>query len=219
MAIALLALFVALGGVGYAAMQIDGSQLVNRSVPGKKLKKGAVTGAEVAEATLGKVPAAHHADGAHHAVNATNALSAASAGTAGRLADRDFETINYSDKRDTADTAALPILEAGSLTLSARCTASGIAIDATTDRGGADLVVTTGGLTTAHKGDFSGTVTDVVPASKSASVTFQYHVSGSEPPKPQTEVVSGNFGEYQDADDNCVAFGHAEYTPINIHLR
>jgi hypothetical protein len=41
--VATLALFVALGGTTYAAVQIDGSQIVDRSVGASKLRNGAVT--------------------------------------------------------------------------------------------------------------------------------------------------------------------------------
>jgi hypothetical protein len=53
MAVALIALFVALGGSGYAAVKINGGKLTNRSVAGKKLKKSAVTSTEVKNRSLG----------------------------------------------------------------------------------------------------------------------------------------------------------------------
>jgi hypothetical protein len=57
-----LALFVAMSGTAVAATQIDGSRLKDRSVPHDKLVRNAITGAEVAEGTLGKVPMAKLAD-------------------------------------------------------------------------------------------------------------------------------------------------------------
>jgi hypothetical protein len=60
--VAYLALFVALGGGAYAATAINGKQLVDRSVPGKKLRKSTITGFEVNEKTLGKVGSAKIAD-------------------------------------------------------------------------------------------------------------------------------------------------------------
>jgi hypothetical protein len=45
--LALIALFVAVGGVSYAAVQIDGKDIKNNSIPGKKLTNGAVTNAKV----------------------------------------------------------------------------------------------------------------------------------------------------------------------------
>jgi Sulfatase-modifying factor enzyme 1 len=71
--VAYLALFVALGGSGYAAVNINGSQLKNRSVAGKKLKKNTLTGTEIKESKLGKVPRAKHADSAGLATSANNA--------------------------------------------------------------------------------------------------------------------------------------------------
>lgn len=53
MVIALIALFVAIGGTGYAAVKIDGKNIENRSVAGKKLKNGAVTGKQVKRDSLG----------------------------------------------------------------------------------------------------------------------------------------------------------------------
>ena len=41
--VATIALFVALGGASYAAVQINGKQIRNRSIPGRKLKVGAIT--------------------------------------------------------------------------------------------------------------------------------------------------------------------------------
>jgi hypothetical protein len=70
--LAMLALFVALGGVSYAAVgQIGTAEIKNGAVTKKKLRKGAVatakigddavTGQKVAEATLGTVPNAANA--------------------------------------------------------------------------------------------------------------------------------------------------------------
>jgi hypothetical protein len=45
--LALIALFVALGGVSYAAVTINGRNIQNNSIPGKKLRNGAVTNNKV----------------------------------------------------------------------------------------------------------------------------------------------------------------------------
>ena len=52
MAVALIALFVALGGSGYAAVKINGKNIIKRSIAGSKLKARAVTGTEVKNASL-----------------------------------------------------------------------------------------------------------------------------------------------------------------------
>jgi hypothetical protein len=45
--LSLIALFVALGGVSYAAVTINGQNIQNNSIPGNKLRNGAVTNAKV----------------------------------------------------------------------------------------------------------------------------------------------------------------------------
>ena len=104
-AVALLALFVALGGTAYAAnvAKISGKAIRVRSLPGNRLKPGSVaanrlsagalamlrgqgsgpiTGAEIDELSLGRVPEAAHAessDTAQSAVEAETALNAVNA--------------------------------------------------------------------------------------------------------------------------------------------
>lgn len=83
MAVALTALFVSLGGVGYAASQIGTKQIKNGAVTTKKLRNGAVTtkklannavngrkvkdnsltGSDINESTLAQVPDAAKLDG------------------------------------------------------------------------------------------------------------------------------------------------------------
>lgn len=60
--IALIALFVSLGGSVYAATKIDGRQIKQASIPGSKLKPNTVRGAHVNERSLGRVPTARSAD-------------------------------------------------------------------------------------------------------------------------------------------------------------
>lgn len=62
--VAMVALFVALGGVSYAAVgQIGTAEIKNGAVTKKKIRKDAVTGAKVKESTLGIVPNAAKLDG------------------------------------------------------------------------------------------------------------------------------------------------------------
>jgi hypothetical protein len=82
MVVALIALFVALGGSGYAAISIK-----NGSLPGKKLKRNSVTGKQVKESTLATIPRARNADTAG---TATTATSAANADKLGGLARTSF---------------------------------------------------------------------------------------------------------------------------------
>jgi hypothetical protein len=107
---ATIAVFLALGGGAYAAINLPKNsvgtkQLKNRAVTGAKIKQGAVTsarlaggavtgakvldnsltGSDISAATLGKVPLAGAADTATNAGHATSADSAASAATAAAL--------------------------------------------------------------------------------------------------------------------------------------
>lgn len=85
--VALLALFVALGGSAYAATQLPKNsvgpkQLKKNAVTTAKIKKGAVTGAKIALKTLGVVPSATNADHATSADTANTAKTASSSNTA-----------------------------------------------------------------------------------------------------------------------------------------
>ena len=89
MAVALLALMVALGGTGIAASPVasvsrllSGTKIKKRSIPRDRIKLNAITGAEVKESTLAKVPKATSADNAKHADAASTATAASSATTA-----------------------------------------------------------------------------------------------------------------------------------------
>lgn len=99
--VSLLALFVALGGTVYAAQKISGRAIRMKSLPGNRLQPRSVaanrlkpgvlaglrlsaplTGADINELTLGRVPGATHsetADRAQSAVDAETALNAVNA--------------------------------------------------------------------------------------------------------------------------------------------
>jgi hypothetical protein len=56
--ISLIALFVALGGTGYAAFRVNTEDIAPRAVTEEKIAPGAVTGGKVRESTLKQVPSA-----------------------------------------------------------------------------------------------------------------------------------------------------------------
>jgi hypothetical protein len=60
--ISTLCLFLLLGGGAYAASQINGRSIKNRTVTGSKIKRNGLTGTEIRESRLGKVPKASDAD-------------------------------------------------------------------------------------------------------------------------------------------------------------
>lgn len=82
--LAAIALFVALGGTGYAAVKINGKNikkgtitsraLKNRTITAAKIKQNALGGTEIDESKLGKVPSAASAE------TATSATTAGSVG-------------------------------------------------------------------------------------------------------------------------------------------
>ena len=147
LAISCLALFVALGGVGYAAATINGKDIKNKSVAGKKLKNKTVTGgkvksntltgAQINESRLGKVPSAAKAD------TATSATTAATATNATQLSGLSSGQLRTASASDTIE-ANIPlansdanILETTITLPSALRVMATATIDATAD-GGAD---------------------------------------------------------------------------------
>jgi hypothetical protein len=137
--IAMVALFVALGGVSYAAATINGKDIKNKTVAGKKLKNKTVTGgkvkndtltgAQVNEGTLGKVPSAASADQAASATNATNAGTAANASA---IADNTVSSAKVQDGsltgHDVGRRAGTKTFDFGSIGANA-CDAFAISVD------------------------------------------------------------------------------------------
>jgi hypothetical protein len=97
-----IAVFVALGGVSYAASTINGSKLIKGTVAGAKLKNGTLTstqvkanslnGGAIDESSLGTVPSAQTAQTATSATTAASANTAQSATTANHALSADTAT-------------------------------------------------------------------------------------------------------------------------------
>ena len=93
--ISMVALFVAFGGVSYAAATIGSAEIKNNSVRskdvkngdlrGKDLKKDTIGASRVLESSLGKVPSAAKADSASSADTAGSATTATTASNANAL--------------------------------------------------------------------------------------------------------------------------------------
>jgi hypothetical protein len=64
LAVALLALFLALGSGAYATVRVNGRNIENRSIPGVKIKRNALTASEIQESTLRRDTAYVHVSGA-----------------------------------------------------------------------------------------------------------------------------------------------------------
>jgi hypothetical protein len=82
MVVALVALFAALGGTGYAAATLSGRDIQRRSIPANRVIPNALGGGQINESKLGVVPAARQALSAQTAASATTAGSATTAESA-----------------------------------------------------------------------------------------------------------------------------------------
>jgi len=80
--VAYLALFAALGGSAYAVATITGKDIRNRSITRVDIKKNGLTGREILERALGRVPRARRARRANNALSALQAGNATSADVA-----------------------------------------------------------------------------------------------------------------------------------------
>jgi hypothetical protein len=114
-----LCLFILLGGSAYAAVSISGSDIVNRSVPGKKLKKKAVTRAEVNFSKLGAVPRASKADQALNASRLGGKLPS------GYLTSDRIQSSGFKRSDATVAGASTPLLTRGPVSFSSVCTDKG----------------------------------------------------------------------------------------------
>jgi len=139
--ISLVALFVALGGTGYAAFKVGprdiktdavGSRAVkNGSLKGKDLRRGTVGGREVNEGKLdagklGVVGNAGHASSADVATTAGSAATAANATTVGGVT---VMKIAVSDPIPSTGTTTTVLFDLAGLRVVETCTGSGTVID------------------------------------------------------------------------------------------
>lgn len=168
--IALLALFIALGGTGYAALHlprnsVGGSQIKknaittskikNNAVTGAKVKNHSLTGADINVGALGTVPSA---------TNATHASTADTATNSGAVDGMNLTSFTY--LAHNADPQATVLNNFEGLTLKASCTSganNGLTVTATSAVTGANISwsgiardgAATGGNPGAHNNAFS----------------------------------------------------------------
>ena len=152
--IAVIALFAALGGTGVAATKYLSPKSVKKnSIPGDRLKSNTVTGKQVKESTLGKVPSAASADSATNATNATNATTATnatnattaatatSAGTAQNAEKVGGVTVKHFSLRVASDAAAATVLQLAGVTVSLACPGGNPVLTAKNTSGADDMLV------------------------------------------------------------------------------
>jgi hypothetical protein len=120
MAVALVALFVALGGSAVAVSgRINGKVIKRGSVPGNRIKKDTLTGRQIREARLGMVPQAALA------TVATNATRADRADKLGPFTPADFQragTVIPFDVRMANTDPDQALVQAGPFTVHGSCT-------------------------------------------------------------------------------------------------
>jgi hypothetical protein len=147
--ISLVALFVSLGGVGYAAVTITGKNVKNSSLTGKDIKNSSLTGSDVKnssltgsdiknnkltgsdvlESSLGKVPSASNAGTANTANTANSATSATSAGNANTVGGNTIRSFGLIAPSSASDRQ---ILSLDGLQINASCTSGDVAAAAHT---------------------------------------------------------------------------------------
>jgi len=118
-AVALVALFVALGGTGYAAVKLNGKNIKNRTIAGKKIKSNTLTGKQVRESKLGTVPKARQATTAR---SADAAAGGAAAGLVRRATVVDTDLIKLPAVGNSKDNSPLrPVFTSGPFSLRVAC--------------------------------------------------------------------------------------------------
>ncbi len=227
--ISLIALFVALGGTGYAAFKlpknsvgskqikknaVTGSKIKANSITGSKVKNGSLTGADLKLGSLGTVPSASNATNAVNATNAghagsaDNATHAGDADTVGGIVVRSFSVLGDSSVPDHQ------VLDLDGLQISASCSGGAVTLTATTTSDGSELSAyshdaSNSDNTTNELGffddDFQHTESHVLPQTSHSYEVGQARFSGA----------NGKFVDltYNEDDSlpsgNCLAHGFA----------
>jgi hypothetical protein len=176
--IAMIALFVSLGGGVYAASKINGKHLGRHSVPGNRLKPETINGKQVKESSLGTVPSAQSADHATNADLATSASDAATlggSGPAGFVSSSDVRRIRF-DVTTHSSSTSQPFFEMGPLELTARCNPSGYRLQLSTSAqsGGYDAGFVSDSSPTTVGGSVGAAPQDIFDDSFSVPSTHRY---------------------------------------------
>lgn len=226
MAVALVALFVALGGTSVAAIVITSANIKNSTIRGIDvrnsdlrgidIRNNTLSGADVDESKLGKVKTAALAD------KATNADKAASADSAGTAASVNGSKIAEVNQTVGVAAAPAPIYDNGGLKVIMDCGAgTNIALTATTSVGGATISafgVGNGANDTADPRDlFSNQTTqgNFNPAGSGGTTSFNIANAGGDGFQttviftyynPSGSVITGQL--YLDEASGCQAHGN-----------
>jgi len=183
--LATLALVVALGGTAYAVTKIDGSALVDHSVSGRKMINDTLTGTQIKESSLGKVP---------------------HAGDAGTVSGLTVRKVFYAPASTSG--SATKLFSLGGLTVKGACVAGPmVQILASTAFTHAHLTSVMwnsaggGGADGLHVPDFSAQTVDLTDSNDWGETTFTYTRSGG-------VVVSGELSFEDSGNINGNIFNH-----------
>ncbi len=200
--VAMLALFVALGGTAFAATQINGNTIIDHTIAAPKLANNTLTGTQINEATLGAV---------------TQANNAAKVG--GFTVRRVF----YAPA--TATGTATTLVTLGGLTLKGVCSAaldgSGtvevVATSASTHAHLSSEMYNAGGGGQAdglHVADFSGQTVDLTDGSPWGETSFTYTTVNGTVVNGQVAFDSSNLigGNIFDHTRKCLIAGFVTST-------
>jgi hypothetical protein len=202
--IATLALVVALGGTAYATTKISGSQIKKHSIPGNRMKNNTLTGTQIRESKLGKVPNAKHADSATKATNATNATNAGHAGSASSVNGNDVDSFSVTVAKDGASQdVSLP-----GINLSGNCPSGATNLDAIGTEASAESyqlnAIDAGTITGVTDNSFSSTHGDNVSPESSTSGTGTVVVTHG-----SNLVTTITVAWVSNADQSCTYSGTA----------
>jgi hypothetical protein len=122
MIVALVALFAALGGTGYAAATLSGRDIQKRSIPANRVVNNSLGGGQINESKLGPVPVAQQALTAQTAASATHAAQADSADSATNAQQlQGHDATAFLANRTRVVVAQVTVVTGGSNTVTASC--------------------------------------------------------------------------------------------------
>lgn len=123
--VAIVALFAALGGTGYAAATLSGRDIQKRSIPANRVITNSLGGGQINESKLGPVPVAQQALTAQTAASATEATHATSADSATTAQDaqqlQGHDATAFLANRTRVVVAQVTVVTGGSSTVTASC--------------------------------------------------------------------------------------------------
>jgi len=170
--IAVVALVVALAGGGQAIA--DGTAQIARKLTGSDIKKNSITGKQVRESTLGKVPKAINAESINNAT---------------------VKTFNWRDIMETSRTSVSVVYNDQTTVLRARCLATGPQFEATSEKGISYVAwITSSGTPSIEQRFGDEQIALIDAATRSGAGTLQANSSGGYALTAQYAYKTSNSG-------------------------